>query len=63
MKDEGQSLRVVKDDANGVTSARSQAAHTVTHVDAIRSARALHRPVMDREHDAITAPERHDLGA
>src|SRR5204863_2070275 len=42
------SFRVVKDHAHGVAMAGSQPADSVPEIDAIGSARALHRTVVDR---------------
>ena len=45
--------RVVKDDPEGETPARAQAAHAVAHRHPIGAARAFDRPVMDREDDGL----------
>jgi putative tricarboxylic transport membrane protein len=57
------SLRVVEDHARGVTAAGAQAADAVSQVDAIDTARALDRAVVDGKDDGVTAPERDDFGA
>jgi TctA family transporter len=57
------SFRVVEDHARGVTAAGAQPADAVSQVDAIDTARALDRAVMDREDDGVTAAKRDDLGA
>src|SRR5437870_569484 len=54
---------VVEDDPESVAPARTQPAHTVAHVHAIRPASALDRAILDRENHRLAAMERHDFGA
>src|ERR1700731_1884384 len=56
-------LRVVKDDAHGMTHAGTQAADAVPEVDAVIALRTSHRSVVNREGDRITLSKRDDLGA
>lgn len=51
----------MKDDANGMASARPHAAYAVAKVDAIRASGALHGTMTDRENDGIALLERHDF--
>src|SRR4030088_1084418 len=55
------SRRVMENDANRVTMARTETAHAVTQVDPIHPARALHRPMVDSEHDGVALHERDDF--
>ena len=57
------SARVVKDDAQGVPLARSQAADAMAKIDAIDAACALHGTVMHGENDRVAAAQRHDFRA
>ena len=52
-RDGAAQLRVVEDDAGGVALPAAHAAHAVPQVDAVDAARALHRPVMDRDHRGV----------
>jgi hypothetical protein len=52
----------MKDHAERVTPAEPQAADAVPQVDAIDAPCSLDGTVMDREHHAVTATERHDFG-
>lgn len=45
--------RVVEDDAEGVAAPQVDAAHAVTDFDAVGAALALHRALVDREHEGI----------
>jgi hypothetical protein len=49
---------VVENDANRVTMTRTKAAHAVTQVDPIHPTCALHRPMVDGEHQGVTLSER-----
>src|SRR5712692_9162962 len=51
--------RVVENDADGMTVARPDAADTMTQVDAIRTSRTLHGPVVNREDNAVSPTERY----
>jgi hypothetical protein len=53
----------VKDNAYSVAMAGSQPADSVPQVNAIGSARPLHRAVVHCEHHAIAPAQRHDLGS
>ena len=52
----------MKDHAHGVAMSGSQPAHSVPETDAIGSARAVHRTVVDCEHHGIAPAQRHHLG-
>ena len=52
----------MKDHAHGVAMTGSQPTHSVPEIDAIGSARALHRTVVHREHHGIAPAQRHHLG-
>src|SRR6202011_58979 len=52
--------RVVENNADCVTLPRPDAADAVPQVHAIRTARALHGPVVNRENNAVALAERHD---
>src|SRR5580692_7603943 len=52
--------RIVENDADRVTATREDAADAVPQVHAIHTARALHRPVVNRENNAVALTERHD---
>src|SRR5262245_4146334 len=54
---------VVENDADCMALARAYSAHAMAQVDAIHAARALHRPMMDREDHAVSLAERHNLSA
>src|SRR3984957_2941082 len=56
-------LRVVKDDADGMTHSGAQAADAVPEVHAVIALRPSHRSVMNREGHRITLSKRDDLGA
>jgi hypothetical protein len=45
---------VVKDDTNGMTLSRTQAADAVAEVDAIGASSALYGPVVDRKGHGIS---------
>jgi hypothetical protein len=51
----------VKDDANGMTLSRTQAADAVPEVDAVGASRALYGPVVNREGHGVTLAELNDL--
>src|SRR5438309_11254456 len=53
------SLRVMEDDAQGMTMAGTYPADPMAQVHPVNTARAAHRPVMDRENDAIAALQVH----
>ena len=57
------SLRVVKNDPEGMPPARTQSTHPVPHVDPIHAPRALNRSMMDREDHTLTLAQRDDLDA
>jgi hypothetical protein len=57
------SLGIVEDDAERVALAGADPADTVAHGDAIHTTRSLYRPMMDREHHAVSLTEWHHLGA
>ena len=50
----------MENDADCVTAPRADAANAVTQVHAIRTARTLHRPVVNRENNAVALTKRHD---
>jgi hypothetical protein len=52
---------VVKDDTNGITLSRTQAADAVAEIDAIGASRALYGPVVNRKGHGISLVERHYL--
>ena len=52
--------RVVENDADCMTMPRPNAADAVPQVYAIRAARTLHRPVVNRENNAVSLTERHN---
>src|ERR1700756_6076955 len=54
-------LGVMKDDAERIAMAGAQPADTVSHVDAIRTARASHRTMMHGEDNSIALPKRNHL--
>ncbi len=54
---------VVKDDADRTTLAGAYPAHTMAQIDTIHAARALHRPMVDREDHTVSLTERYDLSA
>ena len=56
------SQRVVEDDADRVPVPRPNAADPVPEIDPIHSAAAPHRPMVDREDDAVTLSQGHDFG-
>ena len=47
------SSRVVKNDTGGVAVARANTAHAMPQVYTVRTARTLHRAVMDRDHRSV----------
>lgn len=53
----------MENDAECVPAAGAQAAHAVAHIDAIDSASAANRTVVDRKDHALALPQRHDFGA
>ena len=57
------SFGIVENDADSMAMAGAQLADAVPEIDAIRSARALHRSVMHREYHRVALPERHHCGA
>ncbi|ABA53703.1 hypothetical protein BURPS1710b_A0614 [Burkholderia pseudomallei 1710b] len=57
------SRRVVEDDPERMALPGAHAAHAVPKIHAIDTARALHRAMMDGEHDRVALLERHDIGA
>src|SRR3954447_19867752 len=56
-------LRVVKDHANRMAFAGTEAADAVAQVDAIKSAAALDRTVMHRKRHGVALTQGHHLGA
>ena len=50
----GVSFSVVKNDSERVPMAGTKPAHTVTKVNPVRPARALHRSMMDRENYSVS---------
>ena len=50
----------MENDADRVTAPREDAADAVPQVHAIRTARALHRPVVNRENNSVALTERYD---
>ena len=55
------SLRIVKDDANGVAMAGADTADAMAQINAIGSARPLHRTVMHSKRHRVALPERHEF--
>ena len=53
--------RVMEDDADCMTVTRADAAYTVPEIDAVHTARALHRAVMDGENNCVTLPKWYDF--
>ena len=51
--------RVVENDADCMTAPRPDPADAVAQVNAIRAARTLHRPVVNRENNAVSLTKRH----
>jgi len=49
----------VENDADCMTAPRPDAADAVAQVDAIRAARTLHGPVVNRENNAVSLTKRH----
>src|SRR3978361_1465082 len=49
----------MENDACRVTTPREDATNAVPQVDAIRTARALHRPVVNREYNSIALTKRY----
>jgi hypothetical protein len=47
------SSRVVKNDTGSVAVARANTAHAMPQVYTVRTTRALHRAVMDRDHRSV----------
>ena len=56
-------MRIVKNQPERMSVSAPQPAHAVPHVHPVNPARALHRPVMDREDHAFALDQRNDLGA
>src|SRR5580693_913554 len=52
--------RIMENDAYRVTAPREDAANAVPQVHAIRTARALHGPVVNRENNSVALMERYD---
>ena len=50
---------VMKDDSERMAMARAQLADAMAQFDVIGTARALHRPAVDREHHCIALRQRH----
>jgi hypothetical protein len=61
MRCTGTLLRIVKDDAKGVTQTAADPANAVPEIDAIAALRTFHWPVMNREHHGIALRQRHHL--
>lgn len=55
--------RVVKYDAEREALALANFADAVAHLDAVGAARSGSRCFVDREHDRVTHPQRHDMQA
>ena len=55
-------FRVVENHAHGAAMTRAYPAHAMPQVHPIRTTRALHRPIVHREHDTVAATKRHHLG-
>src|SRR3546814_20643058 len=54
------SRRVVEDDPERVAPPRTDPADAVPQIDPVGAAAALHRPMMQGEHDGIALSERHE---
>src|ERR1700679_1091608 len=52
--------RIVENDADRMTAPREDAADAVPQIHAIRTACALHRPVVNRENNSVALTQRHD---
>jgi hypothetical protein len=56
------SLRVVKDDAQGMAMAGADPADAMAQINAVEAARPLHRPVMHSKSHRVALSERHHFG-
>src|ERR1700730_2663275 len=50
--------RVVKNDTGGVAVARANTAHAMPEVYTVRTARTLHRAMVDRDHRSVALVQR-----
>src|SRR6185312_2560740 len=54
---------IVKNDTERMPLARAHATDAMSEIDAVVTARAAHRSVMDRKHNTVALLERHHFGA